>query len=100
MENLVFFKLKREDRDVYYYKTKSNKEVDFLTIKSGGKELTQVSQSIKNKITKDREVGGLIEALQETGLKKGVILTEDEEDLLNIEKKQIIVKPIYKWLLQ
>lgn len=99
LENTVFLELKRRLRDVYYYKTEKGKEVDFLAIKSGKKELIQVSQSIKNGKTRKREIDGLIEAMDELKLKNGLILTEDEEEIIKAGKKKIVVKPAYKWLL-
>jgi len=47
---------------------------------------------------KEREVNGLIEALTKFKLKQGLILTYDQEDVLKIQNKKIIVKPVWKWL--
>ena len=33
-------------------------------------------------------------------LKKGIILTSDQEEEINEENKKIIVKPVWKWLLE
>lgn len=37
--------------------------------------------------------------MDELKIKEGLILTEDHEEEIIIDKKTIIVKPIYKWLL-
>ncbi|MFH0755487.1 MAG: ATP-binding protein [bacterium] len=100
LENLVFLELKRRNKDIYYYKTKNNLEVDFLIReKQKIKELIQVSWSLADKKTKDREIQALLKAMTELKLKNGLILTEDEEDIIKIDKKIITILPVYKWLL-
>ncbi|MDA3780673.1 MAG: ATP-binding protein [Bacteroidales bacterium] len=105
LETIVLIQLKRQAQtlqDIYYFKdNKTNSECDFL-IKDRGTivKAIQVSKSIKNEKTKDREIKGLLEAMNKFKLKEGLILTYDEEDILEIEKKKIIVKPIWKWLLE
>lgn len=101
LENIVFLELKRENNEIYYYKTKNNLEVDFL-IKRGSKaeELCQVSWSLANQETKEREIKSLSAAMEELKIKKSMILTYDEEEELKIKGKMIIIKPVYKWLLE
>jgi len=99
LENLVFVELKRRDEDIYYYKTKNNLEVDFLLKKEESKQLIQVSQNLKENKTKEREVKSLTTALKELKLKQGLILTEDEEEIISLKGIKIVVQPVYKWLL-
>lgn len=47
-----------------------------------------------------REVGGLLEAMEKFNLKKGLILTYDQEYEFTKNKKKISVKPVWKWLLE
>ena len=53
---------------------------------------------------REREILGLMEALEEYGLEEGLILTMDDEEVLKIEgkdgKKRIIVKSVWKWMLE
>jgi len=49
---------------------------------------------------KEREVKGLIEAMNFFNYRTGLILTYDQEDEILIKEKKIYVKPIWKWLLQ
>jgi len=60
-ENLVFLELKRRNKEVYHWKSKKGKEVDFL-IKEGLniKEAIQVSYNLKYKKTLDREIEALL----------------------------------------
>ena len=47
-----------------------------------------------------REFDGLLEAIKKFDLTEGLILTFDQEDKFEIEGKHIIVKPIWKWMLE
>ena len=101
LENLVFLELRRKFQEIYYYKTSNNLEVDFL-IKSGKNDLKliQVADSLDNDKTRHRELAALMKAMDELKLKTALILTEDTEEEIKQGEKVIIVKPIYKWLMQ
>ena len=95
LENLVFNNL---NNSVFYYSNKN--ECDFILMADG-----KVAQAIQvtydlTKENKSREINGLIEALKKFKLNKGLILTYDQEEELTIEKKRIIIKPVWKWLLK
>ncbi|HEY4695617.1 MAG TPA: ATP-binding protein [Candidatus Hydromicrobium sp.] len=101
LENIVFLHLKMMGKEIYYYKTKNNLEVDFIVKKeTEEKELIQVSWSLIDKKTREREIKSLLIAMSELSILKGLILTDDEEENIEIEQKTIIVKPAYKWLLE
>jgi uncharacterized protein len=70
-------------------------------VKEGEKiiEAIQVSRTLEDEQTKNRELNGLLEAMEAFGLRQGLILTEDEEDTLMINNHRIIVQPVWKWLL-
>jgi hypothetical protein len=42
---------------------------------------------------KDREISGLLEAMQMFDLKEGYILTGNQEDELTVDGKKILLKP-------
>lgn len=97
LENLVFNSFS-SGQDIYYFK--QNSECDFITVKD--KKVTgaiQVTWELNNHNRK-RELAGLIEALDYFKLKYGLILTNEQEEEINSEGKKIIVKPVWKWLLQ
>lgn len=101
LENIVFLELLRRFSEVYYYKTRNNLEVDFLTKeKAEFKQLIQVCWSLQDKDTKKREINSLAAALEETGLNKGLVITDHEEDVVKHKGKIIEMKPAYKWLLE
>jgi predicted AAA+ superfamily ATPase len=97
LENIVFIELKRRYKEIFYFREKN--ECDFV-IKDNTKikEVIQVCYNL-TRGNKDREVKGLIEAMDKFKLKKGFILTYDQEEKIIKDNKKIIVKPVWKWLL-
>ena len=98
LENLVFIELKRNEKEVYYFAEKG--ECDFL-LRQGVKivQAIQVCYDFNDK-NKEREIGGLLEAMDKFKLKEGLILTYDQEDELKIKNKKIKILPVWKWLLE
>ena len=99
-ENFVFVEFLRRNKELFYWKSKRGKEVDFL-IKKGLKieEAVQVSITLAEYKTKQREVDGLLDASRELNVKNLLIITEDEEGEEKIGKIKIRVIPLWKWLL-
>lgn len=99
LENLVFVELKRRSKDIYYHK--NIQECDFV-IKEKLKiiEAIQVCWSVYNPETKSREINGLIDALSTYNLKRGIILTDSEEEHLHVKDLEIEIKPVWNWLLE
>lgn len=98
LENVVFLQLKMEGHDVYFHKDKN--ECDFV-IRSKNRitQAIQVTLDISDEKVKNREINGLIEAMKEYGLQKGIIVTENEQKSLEIENLRIEIIPVWKWLL-
>ncbi|KKB57253.1 ATP-binding protein [Parabacteroides gordonii] len=88
LENLVFLHLRRKYKHIFYYKDRG--ECDFIAIeKSTVKEAIQVCLTITNE-NFDREYNGLLEAIQNLGIKQGTIVTLNQSD--TFEKDGIIIK--------
>jgi len=101
LENAVFLELKSRGGEVYYYKTKDGLEADFLLREAGkNKELIQVSWSIEDAVVRGRELKGLISAMEELKMKKGLVLTYGESDIIKQDGKEITIKPVYRWMLE
>ncbi len=100
LENLTAMHLIQKQKEIYYFRTKNNREVDFL-VKKGAREkaLIQVCTTLNDFQTQEREINSLVEAMEELKLKEGLILTENEEKEMKIGNKIIKVRPIWKWLL-
>ncbi len=97
-ENTVFLHLRRNTGEIYYFK--GNQEVDFYWISGRERGLVNVSYSINNKKTRDREMEGLAEAMDYTGSNRSILITKDAEETVSFGKKTIQVIPLYKWLLE
>ena len=88
LENLVFLHLRRRYKHIFYYKDRG--ECDFIAIeKNTVKEAIQVCLTITNE-NFDREYNGLLEAIQNLGLKQGTIVTLNQSD--TFEKDGIIIR--------
>ena len=97
LENTVFLQLKRSGKEVYYYKYK--RECDFLI-----KQKTKIVEAIQvtdvlSAANRERELNGLIAAMESFNLKKGLIITRNQEEKFRSQGREIRVLPIYKWLL-
>ena len=84
---------------MYYYN--DGKECDFIVRSNGSvTEALQVTVSLKDSMTKDREEAGLLAAMDAFELKEGTIITLDEmEEKTLPDGRQIHVIPFYRWCL-
>jgi uncharacterized protein len=100
LENLVFTALRRVHPEVYYYKTKTGKEVDFIVpLRGRSRLLVQVCESLAEPRTRRRETVALNEAMAELGTKTGTIVTRNEEEKIDVEGGTIKVVPAWRFLL-
>ena len=98
LENIVFIQLKRIGREVFYFK--KNNECDFIARDANKNlELFQVCFELSED-NKDREINGMLAAMEYTKLKTGTILTLNQTDELDFDNKKIIVMPVWQWLIQ
>jgi predicted AAA+ superfamily ATPase len=97
-ENLIFLEYLKTGREIYYLRMKD--ECDFV-IKSDEKitEAVQVCWELTD-LNREREINGLIEAVNFLELKRGLILTNSQEEILELNGKIIEIKPAWKWLLE
>ena len=105
LENLVFVALRRVAREIFYFKSKSGREVDFvaLDVASQGRGrtrlLVQVCDSMADPQTRKRELTALSEAMSELNLPEAVIVTRNEEVQIPVEAGMILVVPVWRFLL-
>ncbi|MFQ5770234.1 MAG: ATP-binding protein, partial [bacterium] len=98
LENIVFLQLLREEKAVYYLKDEF--ECDFIVKKNASiTEAVQVCPSLRALPTRQREIRGLMQALDRFNLSEGTILTLDEEEELVVHDKKIMVRPCWQWLV-
>lgn len=100
LENLVFTALRRLHPEIYYYKTKTGREVDFIVPMRGRpRVLVQVCESLADPQTRKRETTAMDEAMTELGLKTGTIVTRNEDQRIETGGGTIEVVPTWRYLL-
>ncbi len=96
LENMVAIQLRRLYGDqVYYYS--QGMEVDFVLWESH--VAIQVSYSIHDRQTREREIKGLLSLPDNLKIVKMLIITKDEGETIEEDGKTIEVVPIWKWLI-
>lgn len=98
LENIVYIELRRRESGIFYF-TK-NRECDFILVDR--KKITgaiQVCYEFTEE-NREREIGGLVEALDEFRLDRGLILTSNQDDELRVDGRAILIRPVWKWLLE
>jgi len=100
-ENLVFLELKRQNKELYYWKDEKGREVD-LVIRSGREitEMIQVCYHMSNPNTRNREIQALIKAHQQFKKSKLTLITDDEEDIYQSDNIFVNIIPLWKWLIK
>lgn len=103
MENLVFLELLKRGYDLkkyelFYYRSRNDKETDFVcrcgyTIE----QLIQVCYDISNKKTRRREIDSLIECAEELRCNELIIVTWNNEEVIDERGVSIKVIPLRKW---
>lgn len=100
LENLVFTALRRVTPSIYYYKTRSGLEVDFIAqLQNRSPMLVQACESMADPQTMKREISALSEAMVEQDLKSGTIVTRNEDDDIEVDAGIIDVIPAWRFLL-
>lgn len=96
LENTVFLELLRRGKEVYYYR--GEKECDFVIVENGKVvEAIQVTDKI-NEQDKDREVGGLKEAINTFHLENAKIIVYDRDDCLT-DGVDVPLVSVWEWLI-
>jgi predicted AAA+ superfamily ATPase len=100
LENIVFTALRRLHPDVYYYKTKAGKEIDFVVpVRNRPKVLVQACESLASSQTRKREMAALSEAMNELKIKTSTIVTRNEDESIEIDAGTVQVVPAWRFLL-
>lgn len=98
LENIVYLFLRQRNYDLSYFREQT--ECDFVVFEKGKcKLLIQVCEQVHSE-NKDREINGLLEAMAFFEMKKGLIITQNQEDLLMFGNKSIELIPAHTFLTQ
>ena len=104
-ENIVFLELQRRNKELYYWKSKKGREIDFI-VKEGLNitEAIQVCFSVEDERTRQRELQALKGVKDELKAGRLTLITDDEESTVPVEfpsgQGEINIIPLWKWLLQ
>ena len=102
LENEVFMELRRrgydEEKSLFYYRSRNDKEVDFVTRRGAHVEqLIQVSYDISNERTLNRELSALAECAGELHCDSLLIITFDQDNVIQYKGYTIQVVPFNNW---
>jgi len=98
LENLIGIELLKKGKKTFFYRGKV--ECDFITVEKDAVNMAiQVSLSLADPSTREREIKGLLAACKTFGLARGFIITDDDEDVFVEDNIEITVIPAFKFLL-
>lgn len=103
LENLVFVDGRRRGRELYYYRTRTGREVDFVWRGEDGRlTLIQVAlQAPEGSDTLARELAALREALRQQPGSRALLVTRDDGSRqLDTPEGPIEILPIWQYLLE
>lgn len=99
LENQVFVELLRRGyipgQTLFYYRTRNDKEVDFVTRKGAKVEqLIQVCYDMTSEKTRKRELNALVEAAEELHCDNLLVITNNQEEFTNYKDRKIEITDI------
>ncbi len=102
LENAVYLQLRRmAPEHIFYYKTNTGKEVDFIAQYANGKvDLFQVSINLQDEHTRRRELSALVEAAKELGIQEAYLITKENRETLDLDSLTIQIIPYWEWAIR
>jgi len=98
LENLVFLHLRQKYKQIFYYKNQG--ECDFVTMEKGQlKEAIQVCLRINDE-NFDRELAGVMEAMQDLNISRGYIITMNQTDIIEKDGLTVRMIPAHEFLTE
>lgn len=108
LETFTYLELRRRlgrlaEDAITYYRTAAGREVDFAVDApppGGTLRLVQSCASLQTPETREREVRALAEAMAETGVREGTIVTLADRETIATDAGTIRVVPAWEWALE
>ncbi|MFH1094889.1 MAG: ATP-binding protein [Candidatus Micrarchaeota archaeon] len=99
LENAVFLALRRQGKELYYYKEEAG-ECDFLLKQKGRiSSAVQVCHKMEDS-NRQREIDGLVLAMKKFRLDEGTIVTLEQEDHFGVDGRKVKMVPAWKWMTE
>ncbi len=98
LENMIATEMLKHNKEIFYYK--NGYETDFIMKGSRSYIPIQVSYSLQNRDTKQREVNALVKTCNKFRLNRGIIVSFEEENEEVVNDIHIKTIPCYKFMLQ
>ncbi len=90
----------RQKKEVYYYITKNNYEIDFIVKNRNNKfEIYQVCYDLENLNTQEREIRAIVDASKELNCDNVTLITFDYKEKIHTNNIEINCIGIIEWLL-
>lgn len=96
-ENLVFLALRRAHRSIRYFDAGPAGECDFIVLSRHAVAAAVQACLRLTDESRDREIEGLLTAMDACGLAAGTIVTLDQRDTLAFGSRRIDVVPFHEW---
>jgi predicted AAA+ superfamily ATPase len=97
LENLVFLALRRKAKEIHYLSSPGGYEVDFYLPEQ--RQLIQVTGSLAQSTTRDREVRALKDAIGTVKVQRAIILSDSNEEPFEIDGVPVHIRSTAEWLL-
>ena len=97
LENIVAIHLYKQYGEALFYYNK-NVEVDFVVPDAG--LAIQVSYSLRDEQTRNREVNALVSLSRFMNINTALIISKDQEETIELDGISIKVIPVWKWLVK
>ncbi len=104
LETTMALELLKQDKKIAYCTTASSAymqngtECDFVVIeKDRVTEAIQIAYEISDTETRNREIKGLVQTCKNLSLKRGVIITMDQEEEFKSNSIQVVIIPAWKY---
>jgi predicted AAA+ superfamily ATPase len=96
-ENMVYLALRRNHRDISYFD--ADGECDFI-VRDRHSVIAAIQACVKlTDEAMDREIDGLVKAMEVCSLSSGIIVTENQRDSIYVGKNRIDVLPYWEWAM-
>ena len=90
---------RRTGLNIAYYRAKNDEKCDFILYDDEGVPRLLVQVTDNYEVAEERELKGLVSAMEETGLKEGYIVTSSFSKAIEMNGLRITVIPAWKFVL-